>query len=53
MRKCKTCDGYGELATDELDRDSGQFMRGVGSETCPDCGGTGEVENSYKEQFND
>ena len=28
------CDGSGELATDELDPDSMQYMRGVGSQKC-------------------
>ena len=28
------CDGSGEIATDELDTDSMQYMRGVGTEKC-------------------
>lgn len=28
------CDGSGEIATDEFDPDSGQYMRGVGTQKC-------------------
>lgn len=28
------CDGSGEVATDEFDSDSGQYMRGVGTGPC-------------------
>lgn len=28
------CDGSGEVTTDELDPDSGQYMRGVGTQKC-------------------
>jgi len=31
---CALCNGEGEVATDELDHDSHQVMRGVGTEKC-------------------
>jgi hypothetical protein len=31
---CSECEGAGEVACDELDRDSMQYMRGVGTQPC-------------------
>lgn len=54
MRKCLTCDGNGELMVDGYVDPSEPHLRApVDVEDCPDCGGTGEVEDDYEEQFND
>ena len=37
------CDGWGKIATDVFDQDSGQMMRGVGEEICP-CQEKGDSE---------
>ncbi len=36
-KKCRLglCDGWGKIATDVFDPDSGQMMHGVGEEICP------------------
>lgn len=34
IERCEYCHGDGEVATDVFDPDSGQSMRGVGSEKC-------------------
>lgn len=53
MRKCRTCDGNGELTTMEAVSSSEPWLTApVGVETCPDCGGTGEVEDDYEEEYN-
>jgi len=53
MRKCLTCDGVGELYTlGTVDPSEPHLRAPVDVETCPDCGGTGEVENNYIEQYN-
>lgn len=53
MRKCKTCDGNGELLVDGMvDPREPHLRAAVDTETCPDCGGTGQVKNNYVEQYN-
>jgi len=53
MRTCKTCDGHGEqLVPGIVDSREPHLVANVEVETCPDCQGTGEVENKYQEKFN-
>lgn len=38
MKHCEICNGEGVVQVDVFDPDSGQMMRGVGTEPCV-CGG--------------
>lgn len=52
MRKCKTCDGSGEYYVDGVVDPAEPHLRApVDVATCPDCNGTGEVEELYEEKY--
>ena len=38
MKHCELCNGEGTVQVDVFDPDSGQMMRGVGTQVC-ECGG--------------
>lgn len=38
MKHCELCNGEGTVPVDVFDPDSGQMMRGVGTQVC-ECGG--------------
>lgn len=38
MKHCEICEGVGTVQVDVFDPDSGQMMRGVGTQKC-ECGG--------------
>lgn len=48
--KCELCDGTGEVAYDELDHDSMQYMKGVDVRPCP-CTKARPEDEEYDDQL--